>query len=233
MSGTKADRTVEREVAIAVGSRGAIGGTLRLPPQPVGVVLFAHGSGSSRRSPRNRFVAAALNQAAIATLLVDLLTSAEGAVDGQTARFRFDIDLLTSRVIAATSFVHREPRVAALPLGYFAASTGAAAALQAAAALPGEIAAIVSRGGRPDLAATALSAVRVPTLLIVGGHDPVVAELNERAAAQLSGTAEIRVVAGATHLFEEAGAMEEVARLACEWFTQRFARGTQASMPKG
>lgn len=191
-------------------------GILALPEQAVGLVVFAHGSGSRRFSPRNAFVAAALQQAGIGTLLLDLLTEQEDAVYAR----RFDIDLLTSRLLLTTDWLHTQPRTKHLVLGYFGASTGAAAALDAAAAPGAKIGAVVSRGGRPDLAEEALAQVRCPTLLIVGGHDEQVLELNRRAYARLPGTKQLVIIPGATHLFEEPGALEEVARLAAQWFTR-------------
>jgi putative phosphoribosyl transferase len=211
----------ERPVAVSAGEI-ALAGDLALPRHPTGVVLFAHGSGSSRHSPRNRFVATTLRDAGLATLLMDLLSPEEDA-DYAT---RFDITLLTGRLSHAVRFLGSEPRTAALPIGVFGASTGAAAALQVGAAMPREIRAIVSRGGRPDLAGAAtLRQVRAPTLLIVGGADHGVIELNEQAYAELSCTKRLEIVAGATHLFEERGALDAVAGLAAAWFTQHLARG--------
>jgi pimeloyl-ACP methyl ester carboxylesterase len=206
-----------RELAFTEGGR-RLPGHIDLPTDPRGLVLFAHGSGSSRLSPRNRRVAGALHETAMATYLFDLLTDEE-AVD---RRFVFDIVLLARRLLAATDRVASESDLAVLPLGYFGASTGAAAALVAAAERP-EVRAIVSRGGRPDLAGEALGRVRAPTLLIVGGDDPAVVELNERARAQLPGEAELVVIPGATHLFEEPGALERVADLAAAWFSRHLA----------
>jgi putative phosphoribosyl transferase len=185
------------------------------------VVLFAHGSGSSRFSPRNQFVAEHLQGAGLGTLLMDLLTEREEAVDARTAELRFDIDLLARRVIAAIDWLGQSPETSNLSLGCFGASTGAAAALVAAAERPQAVAAVVSRGGRPDLAGPSLAAVKAPTLLIVGGDDHQVLELNRQAVAQLGAEAELKVVEGATHLFEEPGALEAVARLAGDWF-RRF-----------
>jgi putative phosphoribosyl transferase len=193
-----------------------LGGRLTIPAKARGVVLFAHGSGSSRHSPRNRAVAEVVQHAGIGTLLFDLLTDEEAA---DRARV-FDIDLLALRLISATRWLRDERSAAALPVGYFGASTGAAAALRAATET--DVAAVVSRGGRPDLAGEHLRAVRCPTLLIVGGADREVLALNERAAAELGGPYELRIVAGATHLFEEPGALEEVARLASEWFRRHL-----------
>jgi putative phosphoribosyl transferase len=191
-------------------------GELILPPGASGVVAFAHGSGSSRHSPRNTFVAGVLQAAGLGTLLFDLLTRAEDT-DYET---RFDIALLTRRLIAATLWLQQQPQTKTLALGYFGASTGAAAALQAAAALGSAIQAVVSRGGRPDLAGSALAQVWAPTLLLVGGEDHGVIELNRRAYAQLPGPKQLVLVPGATHLFEEPGTLEEVARLAAQWFVQ-------------
>jgi len=207
-------RTASREVSIP--SRGTIlFGTLAVPAEPVGVVTFAHGSGSSRSSPRNMQVAAGLNEAGLATLLFDLLT-----VDEELDRRNvFDVSLLATRLVAATSWLEAEPELYGLPVGYFGASTGAAAALWAAAECP-QAAAVVSRGGRPDLAAERLDRVHAPTLLIVGGLDEVVLELNRSALELLPGHAELRVVAGATHLFEERGALDEVTHLARDWFVR-------------
>jgi len=192
-------------------------GELALPRNAKGVVLFAHGSGSSRHSPRNTYVARVLRDAALGTLLFDLLTPAED-VDYAT---RFDIPLLTSRLLAATDWIVRDSSASALPIGYFGASTGAAAALAAAAVRGKRIAAVVSRGGRPDLAgADALPRVTAPTLLIVGGHDPTVITLNREAYALLACAKELRIVPGATHLFEEPGTLEQVAAAASDWFAR-------------
>lgn len=192
-------------------------GLLGLPPEPQGVVLFAHGSGSSRHSPRNNYVARVLHDKGIGTLLMDLLTAAED-LNYQT---RFDIALLTRRLLAATQWVKRFESTRHLPMGYFGASTGAAAALQGAAALGRDIRAVVSRGGRPDLAGTHdLLKVKSPTLLLVGGHDQDVIELNREAYARLPCTKELSIIPGATHLFEEPGTLEEVARQATGWFSQ-------------
>jgi putative phosphoribosyl transferase len=193
-------------------------GDLSVPAAAHGVVLFAHGSGSSRHSPRNRYVAQALNEAKLATLLLDLLTPDEEAVDRRTGHLRFDIGLLAGRLIHATDWIGRQPQTQQLAVGYFGASTGAAAALMAAVERADVVGAVVSRGGRPDLAGPALPRVRAPTLLIVGGHDDVVIELNEEALDQLRCEKSLVIIPGATHLFEEPGALEEVARLARAWF---------------
>jgi dienelactone hydrolase len=189
-------------------------GALVVPPAARGIVLFAHGSGSSRHSPRNNFVAEILGAAGIGTLLMDLLTKQEDA-NYQT---RFDIDLLSWRLERATQWLMEEPRVRSLDIGYFGASTGAAAALNAAATFGSLIGAVVSRGGRPDLAMAALGSVRAPTLLIVGALDDVVIELNRKAYERLKAEKQLAIVPGATHLFEEPGALQEVARLAAAWF---------------
>ena len=196
-----------------------IEGMLELPAEPQGIVLFAHGSGSSRHSPRNNFVARVLRAQGIGTLLLDLLTLSED-LDYQT---RFDIPLLTHRLLVATRWVRLYPLTRQLPMGYFGASTGAAAALQAAAALGEELHAVVSRGGRPDLAGSHdLAKVKSPTLLLVGGRDEEVIELNREAYARLHCTKELTIIPGATHLFEEAGTLEEVARQAAAWFSQHL-----------
>ena len=199
-------------------------GNLSLPRGARGIVMFAHGSGSSRLSPRNRYVAQLLNQARLATLLVDLLTAQEEAIDLRTARLRFDIGLLAERLVGATDWLLEHPQTRELQIGYFGASTGAAAALVAAAERLDEVAAIVSRGGRPDLAGPRLPQVRAPTLLIVGGNDVQVIELNRAAFAQLRCEKQLVIVPGATHLFEEPAALDEVARLAREWFQRYLAR---------
>jgi putative phosphoribosyl transferase len=192
-------------------------GDLIVPRDAAGLVLFAHGSGSSRFSRRNRAVADALVDAGFATLLLDLLTRKEEAIDQHTGQFRFDIDRLAERVIAAIDWAGDQPTLAALPIACFGASTGAAAALMAAAARPNRVRAVISRGGRPDLAGDALARVEAPTLLIVGGHDEPVIELNEEARRRLRVRSQTTIVPGATHLFEEPGALAKVARLAIEW----------------
>ena len=204
--------------------KATLEGNLALPPHPCGVVLFAHGSGSSRHSPRNRFVAETLQSHGIATLLMDLLTASEEEIDQRTSQLRFNIRLLAKRLAGATTWTLRQPDLRGLSVGYFGASTGAAAALVAAAQLSRVVAAVVSRGGRPDLAGDALGSVVAPTLLIVGGHDGPVIDLNAQALAKL-GCSEKRlvVIPGATHLFEEPGALEEVARVASDWFSRQFA----------
>jgi dienelactone hydrolase len=193
-------------------------GNLTLPEKAIGIVLFAHGSGSSRHSPRNRYVARLLNEAKLGTLLVDLLTAEEEVTDMRTAHLRFDIGLLARRLVAVTDWLTQQPHTRAVPIGYFGASTGAGAALVAAAERPEAVAAIVSRGGRPDLAGPALARVRAPTLLIVGSRDVQVIELNRLALAQLRCEKRLEIIPGASHLFEEPGALDAVARLAREWF---------------
>jgi dienelactone hydrolase len=199
----------------------ALEGDLVVPDGASGIVLFAHGSGSGRHSPRNRRVAATLNEAGMGTLLVDLLTPEEEKVDRYTGQHRFDIELLARRLVATIDWLRHGPH-AERPIGLFGASTGAAGALVAAAARPDDVAAVVSRGGRPDLAGRALELVRAPTLLIVGGADEVVLELNRRAFELVRTEKQLVVVPGATHLFEEPGALDEVARFAADWFSRHF-----------
>jgi dienelactone hydrolase len=195
-----------------------ISGTLRIPERAIGIVLFAHGSGSSRFSPRNRRVAGGLEQARLATFLIDLLSEREEREDSRTGELRFDIPLLAERLLAASVWLQTDERTASLDLGYFGASTGAGAALVAASERPERVKAIVSRGGRPDLAGKALRRVAAPTLLIVGERDPVVLDLNRRAEEELAAETRIEIVPGATHLFEEPGALDLVAELARDWF---------------
>jgi pimeloyl-ACP methyl ester carboxylesterase len=210
-----------REVVIDLPD-AALEGTLTLPVNAAGVVAFAHGSGSSRFSPRNRAVAMTLNEAGLATLLFDLLTAQENELDAVTRALRFDIDLLTRRLVAAIDWLANRHETGNLPVGLFGASTGAAAALRAAAARPKRIAAVVSRGGRPDLAGDALPRVQAPTLLIVGGDDGVVIGMNRDAAARMQCPHRVHIVPGATHLFEEPGKLEQVAQLAREWFLEHL-----------
>jgi len=213
----------EREITLRAG-KATLDGTLALPPGASGLVLFAHGSGSSRLSPRNRYVAQVLQSRGIGTLLFDLLTREEEAVDQYSAELRFNIGLLAERLIGATQWVLSQPEMRELKLGYFGASTGAAAALVAAAKLPDAVSAVVSRGGRPDLAEDALDAVRAPTLLIVGGDDEPVIGMNREAMARLRhAMKELVIIPGATHLFEEPGKLEEVARIAAGWFARHLA----------
>jgi putative phosphoribosyl transferase len=220
------ESTIERAVRVAVGPV-ALAGDLRVPARATALVLFAHGSGSSRRSPRNRHVAQQLGDAGLATLLIDLFTPSEEALDARTGRLRFDIRLLAERLLGATDWLGQQPITRELRLGYFGASTGAAAALVAAAVRPRSVGAVVTRGGRPDLAGPALPRVVAPTLLIVGGHDVGVVGLNRQALEQLRGDKRLAVVPAATHLFEEPGALDQVARLARDWFIDRLA--TRAS----
>jgi dienelactone hydrolase len=202
-----------------------IDGDLVIPDRAVGVVVFAHGSGSSRFSRRNRAVAQTLQDGGFATLLLDLLTRAEEAIDLQTGEYRFDIDRLGHRVVAAIDWAAGQSAISGLPVGCFGASTGAAAALIAAADRPHMVRAVVSRGGRPDLAGDALPRVAAPTLLIVGGADEPVIELNRQAMRLMRAPVALEIVPGATHLFEEPGALEEVARLALEWCRRHLRRG--------
>ena len=211
----------ERLVRVKAGS-ATLEGNLNLPEGARAVVLFAHGSGSSRFSSRNRYVARVLNEAKLATLLIDLLTPEEEAIDQRTAHLRFDIRLLAGRLVSATDWLTQNVDTRHLSIGYFGASTGAAAALVAAAERPEVVHAVVSRGGRPDLAGAALPRVRAPTLLIVGGDDVQVIELNRAALALLRCEKQLVIVPGASHLFEEPGALDEVARLAREWFRQHL-----------
>lgn len=220
------DRTkpVEEEYTIRVaGDEVSLEGNLGIPQNARGMVLFAHGSGSSRHSPRNRYVARRLRQAGLATLLIDLLTAVEETEDLESGRLRFDIPLLSRRVVGATDWLKRNRESQNLNIGYFGASTGAAAALLAAVQRPETVSAIVSRGGRPDLAEPVLAQVRAPTLLIVGGLDFGVINLNREAFRKLNTEKELVIVPGATHLFEEPGALEEVARLAADWFGKYLA----------
>jgi dienelactone hydrolase len=211
-----------RALRIPVG-QATLDADLALPAGATGLVLFAHGSGSSRFSSRNRHVARRLNDAGLGTVLADLLTPDEEAVDDRTRQLRFDIELLAQRLVGAADWLAAHRPTGRRPIGLFGASTGAGAALVAAAQRPAAVRAVVSRGGRPDLAHDALGQVRAPTLLIVGGDDEPVIGLNERALAQLSCEKELVIVPGATHLFEEPGALDEVAGLAREWFLRHLA----------
>jgi pimeloyl-ACP methyl ester carboxylesterase len=212
--------------AVEIGLNDAVlHGDLSVPHDAAGLVVFAHGSGSSRHSPRNRFVAEKINKAGLATLLMDLLTDGEERVDAVTAELRFDIGLLARRVAQVVEWAGNQRALSGLPVGLFGSSTGAAAALVAASGLPeGTIAAVVSRGGRPDLAGAALRGVRCPTLLIVGGDDDAVIGLNEEARAKMTSPTELAIVPGATHLFEEPGTLEQVADLAASWFCSHLAQ---------
>lgn len=210
------------EVTVQAGRGLQLTGTFGLPDAARGVVLFAHGSGSSRYSPRNQFVARALESRGLATLLIDLLSIFEEEAEQWTRHLRFDIDLLADRLTAATAWLLRDSRTRLLPTGYFGASTGAAAALVAAARAASFVGAVVSRGGRPDLAGNHLPQVRCPTLLIVGGHDAPVVEMNRDALRMLRCEKRLEIVPGATHLFEEPGTLESVAALASDWFVQHL-----------
>lgn len=221
MESTSPHQVPERPVQIPAGPV-KLEGVLGIPEGARGIVLFAHGSGSSRHSPRNRFVAEMLRQAYLATLLMDLLTLEEEAIDQQTGQHRFNIGLLAKRLVSATDWLIRFPETRRLKIGYFGASTGAAAALVAAAERPDVVSAVVSRGGRPDLASPALAQVWAPTLLIVGGHDLSVLALNRQALAKLKGEKKLVIIPEATHLFEEPGALEGVAALARDWFLRHL-----------
>ncbi len=220
--------TSGQEVEVAIGPT-RLGGRLSVPVGSSGIVVFAHGSGSSRRSPRNNFVADQLNSAGLGTLLFDLLTPSEE----RDRRNVFDIPMLGTRLLEVTKWLQTNPEAEGLPIGYFGASTGAGAALVAAAEAGTQISAVVSRGGRPDLAKESLSRVRAPTLLIVGGRDDVVEQLNREAEARMRCETKLVIVPGATHLFEEPGALEKVAVLAADWFVQHFgAEGSGIASPR-
>src|SRR5512133_76274 len=205
------------EVQIPAG-RAVLSGNLTIPENAMALVLFAHGSGSSRHSPRNQLVGRTLNRAGLGTLLFDLLTPEEEALDIYTREHRFNIGLLAERLVHATKWTRQQEESRNLRIGYFGSSTGGAAALVAAAELPQDVGAVVSRGGRPDLAGDALQKVQAPTLLIVGGNDDIVIDLNEMARDQMRCEVKLEIVPGATHLFEERGALENVAKLASDWF---------------
>ncbi|HLA11896.1 MAG TPA: dienelactone hydrolase family protein [Pyrinomonadaceae bacterium] len=230
MSDMKHELQLDQVINIPSG-KVELEGELKVPQQATGIVLFAHGSGSSRHSPRNQYVARTIREAGVGTLLFDLLTKDEEDIDSYTAELRFDIEFLARRLVDATNWITSEPATQHLRIGYFGSSTGAAAALIGAVELSNIVSAVVSRGGRPDLAGDALPKVKAPTLLIVGGNDDVVIGLNEEAHAQLTCEKELKIVPGATHLFEEPGTLEQVARLASEWFKKKLqplasARGT-------
>ena len=211
--------TTNDSLAISTGNGQQIGADLQVPERATGLIVFAHGSGSSRFSSRNRAVAQSLHARGLGTLLLDLLTRQEEAVDIRTAEYRFDIPRLATRVVVGTDWIQGQRQLQALPLGYFGASTGAAAALIAAAERPAVARAVVSRGGRPDLAGAALPEVKAATLLIVGGDDDPVIRMNQEAMARMGAAhVELTIVAGATHLFEEPGALEQVEQLAGDWF---------------
>lgn len=210
-----------RPVEVPLGA-ARLRGDLGLPRAASGIVVFAHGSGSSRHSPRNQFVARVLERRSLATLLIDLLTPEEERVDDRTAEYRFDIPMLARRLVSIVDWLRAQPETAGLQIGFFGASTGGGAALMAAADRPRDVAAVVSRGGRPDLAGAALSKVAAPTLLIVGGHDEPVIDMNRDAMAHMRCHVTLEVVPGATHLFEEPGTLERVAVLAADWFDKYF-----------
>ena len=209
------------KVRIPAG-RATLDGNLSIPENASALVLFVHGSGSSRHSPRNQFVARTLNNAGLATVLFDLLTPEEEAIDARTAELRFNIKLLAERLVHATNWAKQQQQTRDLRVGYFGSSTGGGAALVAAAERPQDVGAVVSRGGRPDLAGEALPKVQVPTLLIVGGDDDIVIELNEQARDRMRCEVKLEIVPGATHLFEEPGALEKVAQVASDWFVNHI-----------
>jgi putative phosphoribosyl transferase len=213
------------EVQIPAG-RAVLSGNLTIPENAMALVLFAHGSGSSRHSPRNQFVARTLNRAGLGTLLFDLLTPEEEALDIYTREHRFNIGLLAERLVHATKWARQQEETGDQRIGYFGSSTGGAAALVAAAELPPDVGAVVSRGGRPDLAGDALPKVQGPTLLIVGSNDDIVIELNEMARVQMRCEVKLEIIPGATHLFEEPGALEHVAKLASDWFVDHLGAGS-------
>ena len=214
---------VEKNKLVSVPIDGqSLSGDLGMPADPHGIVLFAHGSGSSRHSPRNQYVARTLEHRHLATLLIDLLTPEEEAIDDRTAEYRFDIPMLAGRLVTIVDWLRLRKETASLPIGLFGASTGSGAALIAAAERPREVAAVVSRGGRPDLADAALPKVTTPTLLIVGGFDAPVIQMNRDAMKQMRGEVTLEIVKGATHLFEEPGTLQCVAELAGTWFTKHL-----------
>jgi putative phosphoribosyl transferase len=205
--------------------RAVLSGSLTIPENSKALVLFAHGSGSSRHSPRNQFVARTLNRAGLGTLLFDLLTPEEETLDISTREHRFNIGLLAERLVRATNWAQQQQQTRNLSIGYFGSSTGGAAALVAAAHLAQDVNAVVSRGGRPDLAGDALPSVQAPTLLVGGGNDDIVIELNEMARDQMRCEVKLTIIPGATHLFEEPGALEKVAQLASDWFVKHLGAG--------
>ncbi len=223
--------TEEEECLVQVSAGDVVlSGSLCIPGTSRGVIAFAHGSGSSRHSPRNRYVAQVLRSAGLATLLFDLLTTEEEAEDMRTARLRFDIGLLARRLVGATDWLRDNALTRQLGIGYFGASTGAAASLVAAAERPDTVAAIVSRGGRPDLAGNVLPRVQAPTLLIVGGYDFQVIGMNQEALSKINAEKRLVIVPGATHLFEEPGTLEKVAKLAADWFSSHLERETREQL---
>jgi len=214
----KFEKDFKDEVQVSIGSV-KLDGNIFIPKNAQGIVLFAHGSGSGRHSPRNKYVAEVLNKAGLGTLLIDLLTQEEEKIDDQTAQLRFDIDFLAQRLVGATNWLLKNNETKSLNIGYFGASTGAAAALVAASDYPNVVKAVVSRGGRPDLAGPVLHKVKSPTLLIVGGNDYPVIDMNQEAFDKLKTEKKMVIVPGATHLFEERGTLEVVAQLAADWFS--------------
>jgi len=221
MARERPSETTKTPVTVPIDGR-SLPGDLGMPADPHGIVLFAHGSGSSRHSRRNQYVARLLEHRHLATLLIDLLTPQEEVVDDRTAEYRFDIPMLAGRLVAIVDWLRRRADTAPLPIGLFGASTGGGAALIAASERPREIAAVVSRGGRPDLAGTALAKVTSPTLLIVGGFDTPVIDMNRAAMKRMGGAVTLEIVPGATHLFEEPGTLERVADLAGAWFASHL-----------
>lgn len=221
MAREKPSATTKTSVAVPIDGQ-SLPGDLAMPADPEGIVLFAHGSGSSRYSRRNQYVARMLEQRHLATLLIDLLTPQEEVVDDRTGEYRFDIPMLADRLVTIVDWLRRRTDTASLPIGLFGASTGGGAALIAASARPREISAVVSRGGRPDLAGAALAKVTSPTLLIVGGFDAPVIGMNRSAMKQMRGQVKLEIVPGATHLFEEPGTLEQVADLAGAWFASHL-----------
>jgi len=217
-------RATTTPVRVAIGHQW-LQGDLGVPSQPQGLVVFAHGSGSSRHSPRNQFVAGVLQRHGLSTLLIDLLTPEEETIDDRTAELRFDIEMLAGRLATIVDWLRRQGATSSLPIGFFGASTGGGAALMAAAARPRDIAAVVSRGGRPDLAGASLAHVKAPTLLIVGGRDEVVIQMNRDAMKRMQAQVKLEIVPGATHLFEEPGTLERVAALAADWFVRYLQPG--------
>lgn len=224
MAGAREYYRQEREVDIAIDENVSIKGSLSVVVGSEGIVVFAHGSGSGRFSSRNRYVAQVLQDDGLSTLLIDLLTEDEELIDMKTRQLRFDIDMLSCRLIGTARWVMEDDETKRLKIGYYGASTGAAAALIAAAEMADTTGAVVSRGGRPDLAGKALSRVTAPTLFIVGGNDPVVIDINEQAIVQLSGEKKMVIIPGAGHLFEEPGALEQVARETSQWFVHNLCR---------
>jgi len=230
MAPTDRNTAEARPVEVPLGA-ARLRGDLGVPRAANGIVVFAHGSGSSRHSPRNHYVARVLERRSLATLLIDLLTPEEERIDDRTAEYRFDIPMLARRLVAIVDWLRAQPETAGLSIGFFGASTGGGAALMAAADRPRDVAAVVSRGGRPDLAGGALSTVAAPTLLIVGGHDEPVIGMNRDAMARMRCHVALEIVPGATHLFEEPGTLERVAVLAADWFDQYLRPASSPGRP--